>query len=95
MQRPGGIDVNAGGLTLVVASTVSRTSAETVAERFRQQGYTTAIFYGPYGGVTRYRVGVGQFADQRAAETQLENLPDGFPDDAWPMPIRTEMEVYQ
>lgn len=95
LRRSGGIDVNAGGLTLIVASTPSRTSAEAVAERFRQLGYTTAVFYGPYGGVTRYRVGVGQFTDQQAAETQLEDLPDGFPDDAWPMPIRSEMEIYQ
>ncbi|HET6567920.1 MAG TPA: SPOR domain-containing protein [Rhodothermales bacterium] len=95
LRRPGGIDVSAGGVTLVVASTPSRTSADAMARRFRDMGYTTATFYGDYGGVTRYRVGVGQFKDDVSAEAQRDHLPDAFPDDTWLMPIRSDMEIYQ
>jgi hypothetical protein len=93
LRPTGGIDVSQGGLTLIVASETTRNNAEQVAERFENAGYTPVILYGEYGGIARYRVGIGQFLDEAEAESQRNNLPEAFPDDAWLMPIRSDMQV--
>ena len=87
------IDVSAGGWTIVVGSATDAADARRIAARFRQQGHDAAVLYGAYGGVTRYRVVVRQFASENQAVAFLQDAPENFPNDAWRLRLSSELEV--
>ncbi len=87
------IDVSAGGWTVVVGSATSAADASRIANRFRSMGFDAEVLYGVYGGVTRYRVVVNQFTQENQAVAFLRDAPQGFPNDAWRMPITSEFEL--
>jgi hypothetical protein len=77
------IDRSQSRYTLVVASLPSDGAAEVVMNQWRNRGFRTAVFSETIDGVTRHRVGVGQFdtideADAVRARNDLEfPLPEG------------------
>ncbi len=89
------IDRNAGVWTLVVASWTIRERAEQemqrYANRLRAQGYPVDLLTETSGDVTRYRVAVGAFPDQNAAEQARERLGDAIPADTWILRVRPGM----
>ena len=87
----GGIDRSAGGWTVIVASETSREAAEEAAQPYLDLGLPVDVLRGVSGGVTRYRVGVGQFASQAEAEAAIERLRDRLPPGAWPLRITPRM----
>ena len=87
----GGIDRSAGGWTVIVASETSREAAEAAAQPYLDLGLPVDVLRGVSGGVTRYRVGVGQFADQSEAEAAIRRLGDRLPSGAWPLRITSRM----
>ncbi|HEX7071502.1 MAG TPA: SPOR domain-containing protein, partial [Rhodothermales bacterium] len=91
--EPSPIDVSSGGWTVVVASAATPGEARQIADRFRSLGYTPAVLYGSYGGVTRYRVVVRQFATEAEAQAFLRSAPQGLPGDAWRLPVTSDFEV--
>lgn len=83
----GGFDRSRGGYTLIVASAVSESDAAAMADRFEGLDLPLDIVSGRSGNVTRYRVGLGQFADRAAAEAARADLAGRIPDDAWILAI--------
>lgn len=77
------IDQTQSRYTLVIASLPSRGAAETVMNSWRNRGFRADVFAETIDGVTRYRVGVGQFdtidhADAVRSEGDLAaDLPEG------------------
>ena len=87
----GGIDRSAGGWTVIVASETSREAAEAAAQPYLDLDLPVDVLRGVSGGVTRYRVGVGQFAGQSEAEAAIRRLGDRLPSGAWPLRITSRM----
>ena len=84
-----GIDSSRGGYTIVVYSETSSGPAEQTAQRFRNEGYRTGVLQSRDGGVTRYRVGVGQFRSAGEATRARDSLAGKeIPEDAWVYRIR-------
>ena len=90
-QQLGGIDRNAGGFTIVVASETSRGAAESAAQAYFNLGHPVDILVGRRGGTTRYRVAVGQFRSQRLALSAKRQMAGSVPSDAWPLRIGRDM----
>jgi chemotaxis protein histidine kinase CheA len=87
----GGIDRKAGGWTVIVASETSREAAEAAAQPYLDLDLPVDVLRGVSKGVTRYRVGVGQFAGQAEAEAAIRRLGDRLPPGAWPLRITSRM----
>ncbi|WP_456427942.1 SPOR domain-containing protein [Rhodocaloribacter sp.] len=87
----GGIDRKAGGWTVIVASETSREAAEAAAQPYLDLDLPVDVLRGVSKGVTRYRVGVGQFAGQAEAEAAIRRLSDRLPPGAWPLRITPRM----
>ncbi len=85
-EAPLRIDRAKGGYTLVVAST-TRQQAEAEAERFRQRlsgrSIPVDVLQGVSGGVTRYRVAVGQVATANEAVALKNRLGAALPEGTW------------
>ena len=81
----------AGGFTIVVASRTSEQAARDLLPDYRQQfseqGYAVDLVSGTSNGVTRYRVGVGQFNSRSEARTFLDQNQDRLPQGAWPTQV--------
>ncbi len=92
--RSGAIDPTQEGYTLVIGSSTTRADAQALAETFRAQGQETAVLHGPFNGVTRYRVVLGQFATSQEANQRKRKIANILPEGAWIMSISREMEVY-
>ena len=80
--RGDGIDRSVSRYTLVVGSLQSSAVAEEVAADWRGRGFRTDVFSETANGVTRYRVGVGQFESIDAADAARSGeiapqLPEG------------------
>src|SRR5690625_2779637 len=80
--RGEGIDRSVSRYTLVVGSLQSAAVADEVAEEWRNRGFRTDIFSETANGVTRYRVGIGQFETINAADAArsgeiASQLPEG------------------
>ncbi len=86
-----GIDRAAGGWTIVVASVTSRSDAEAIARRYRDLVEPVDVLTAETNGITRYRVGVGQYLTQEAAQAAIEQLGDRLPSGSWPLRIRPGM----
>lgn len=77
------IDMTQSRYTLVITSLPSQGAAETVMNSWRNRGFRAAVFAETIDGVTRYRVGVGQFdtiagADAARSEGNVAaDLPEG------------------
>jgi hypothetical protein len=77
------IDRSQSRYTLVIASLPSQGAAETVMNSWRNRGFRTDVFSETIDGVTRYRVGIGQFdtidrADSVRSESAIaSDLPEG------------------
>ena len=79
-----GIDTNAGGFTIVVFSETSQSSATDVVQRYRGEGFRSDLLSSEDGGVSRYRVGVGQFATlEEAVDARNQLAGNELPQDAW------------
>lgn len=82
-----GIDRQAGGWTIIVASRTAQGSAEQLAstyqERFRTAGYPVDVLTATVDGQDFFRVAVGQFSSSDAARSALNQHGDKLPDGAW------------
>jgi len=87
----GGIDRNAGGWTVIVASETTPKAAEAAAQPYLDLDLPVDVLRGVSKGVTRYRVGVGQFTSQAEAEAAMRRLGDRLPPGAWPLRITSQM----
>jgi hypothetical protein len=79
------IDRTQSRYTLVIASLPSQGAAETVMNSWRNRGFRAAVFSETIDGVTRYRVGVGQFdtiANADAARSE-GNVAADLPEGTW------------
>lgn len=89
---PASIVPEEGGWTIVVASELDPDRAEDRLQRFREaidrDDLTAGVLEGRSGGVTRYRVGIGQLPTQDAAQQLMRDLEGQIPSDAWPMSIQ-------
>jgi len=87
----GGLDLSAGGWTVVVASRSDQRAAtdlvSTYRERFADREVPVDLIEGTVDGETRYRVGVGQFPSQIEAETFLDANDASLPEGAWPLEL--------
>lgn len=88
---PAVIDRNAGGWTIIVGSEIDRAVAERLAASYRDLGVPVDVLVGTSGGVTRYRVAVGQYPDRTEARGAIASLGDRLPDGAWPLRVRPGM----
>lgn len=83
LRSPDGIDTAAGGFTIVVYSETSEASAGQVAQEYGDEGFRSGVI-SSQNGVTRYRVGVGQFETlEEATEARNQLAGSELPDDAW------------
>ena len=79
-----GIDPAAGGYAIVVASVLTQEEAEGIEQRYKNQGYRTGILVETTDGITRFRIGLGQFPTISAATASNSTLRgSGIPADAW------------
>jgi len=89
---PPTIDRATGGWTIVVASRTRPGQAEAVLSTYRQrfqgEGLPVDILTGEANGQLRYRVAVGQYATQEAAQSALQQLQGRVPSDAWSLEIQ-------
>jgi hypothetical protein len=89
---PPSIDRATGGWTIVVASRTRPGQAEAVLSTYRQrfqgEGLPVDILTGEANGQLRYRVAVGQYATQEAAQSALQQLQGRVPSDAWSLEIQ-------
>lgn len=89
------IDRDAGVWTMVVASWTIRENAEQelegYADQFRARGYPVDLLTETSGDVTRYRVAVGAFPNQNAAEQARQQLSEALPDGTWLLRVRPDM----
>ncbi len=84
LRSSDGIDPANDGYTIIVYSETSRSGAEGVAARYREEGFRTGVLVFQEDGPTRYRVGVGQFETlDEASETRDGLAGDELPEDAW------------
>ncbi|MEX0746446.1 MAG: SPOR domain-containing protein [Rhodothermales bacterium] len=89
LRSADGIEASRGGYTIVVYSETSSEPAEATAQRFRNSGYRTGVLQSRDGGVTRYRVGIGQFRSAGEATRARDSLAGKeIPEDAWVYRIR-------
>ncbi|PSQ95802.1 MAG: hypothetical protein BRD55_09240 [Bacteroidetes bacterium SW_9_63_38] len=76
-----------GGWSIVVASRASREAARSLADtyrdRFPDQNIPIGVLEATVDGVTRYRVGVGQFSSSADVQRFLDENSDPLPDGAW------------
>lgn len=93
LRSSDGIDGRAGGYTIIVASRGSQDAAQPAVEQYRGQGFRTSILHGAYRDVSRYRIGVGQFRTEAEANTALGENDSELPDDAWVMPVSSDLEI--
>lgn len=83
LRSPDGIDTAAGGFTIVVYSETSEASAGQVAQEYGDEGFRSGVI-SSQNGVTRYRVGVGQFETlEEATEARNQLAGSELPNDAW------------
>lgn len=86
-----GPDADGGRVyTWVVASLRSRPAAETLAARYRGEGYSTNVFPGRHEGRAVYRVGIGLFHGLDELKADRDRLPPDVSTDAWPLRIEAE-----
>ncbi|QXD15363.1 SPOR domain-containing protein [Rhodocaloribacter litoris] len=85
-----GLDLDAGGWTVVVASLTARRDAEAIAERYLDLNLPVDILTATTNNVTRYRVAVGQYPTQEAAQEAITRMGDRLPEGSWPLRIRPE-----
>lgn len=84
LRSPDGIDTAAGGYTIVVFSETTQSSASEVVQRYREQGFRSDVVSSEEGGVTRYRVAVGQFETlEEAVDARNQLAGRELPQDAW------------
>jgi hypothetical protein len=62
----------------------------TYRQRFQGEGIPVDILTGESNGELRYRVAVGQYPSQEAAQTALQQLQGRIPDDAWTLQIQSD-----
>lgn len=86
------IDPSAGGWSIIVASRADVEGAESLAQtyrdRFADRDVPVDVIEGTVNNSTRYRVGVGQFDSQSAAESFLQNFDSELPDGAWSLNLQ-------
>lgn len=87
LRSSGTVDPQRGGSTWVVGSFSDSSRAASVEQAYREDGYRTAILPGGSG----YRVAVGQFETEQAAEATRQELPSDVTDQAWTL----EFDVQQ
>jgi len=93
-STPATIDRATGGWSIVVASRTRPGQAKAVLstyqQRFQGEGIPVDILTGESAGQLRYRVAIGQYPSQEAAETALQELQGRVPDDAWTLQIQSD-----
>ena len=91
----GTIDPALGGFALVVASVPSAEDAEAIEANYRDaianDPLPTALLVSQTGDVTRYRVGIGQFATQDEALAVRDARSEVLPGDAWVLRLTPAM----
>lgn len=91
---PPTIDRATGGWAIVVASRTRPAQAKAVLstyrQRFQSEGIPVDILTGESNGQLRYRVAIGQYPSQEAAQTALQQLQGRVPDDAWTLQIQPD-----
>ncbi|MFB6248635.1 MAG: SPOR domain-containing protein [Salinibacter sp.] len=89
--RAEGIDPDAGGWTIVVASRADRAAAaplvDTYRQRFSDSTLPVDVLRGTVNNTPRYRVGLGQFRTRSEAEAFLDDNSDALPSGAWPLAL--------
>lgn len=90
-SEPGGINSDAGGWTIVVASRTDRGAAEslvaTYRSRFDDAQVPIDILAGEVNNTTRYRIGIGQFDTQSQARDFISEFDSELPEGAWPLQL--------
>lgn len=85
------IDPAAGGWTIVVASTASRSSASPLVNQYQARFADTTLPVGiieaRVGDDVRYRVALGQYDSRASARRALEKYASMLPDGAWPLQL--------
>lgn len=83
---------SAGGWTVIVASRTERSSAQSLASKYRgafeNRDLPVGMIEGQANGQTRYRIGVGQFDSQSEVESFIENAGAKLPQGAWPFRLQ-------
>ena len=69
--------------TIVVASSSSRGGAQATADQYASQFDSVAVVSGTVDNTTWYRVTIGRYASESAAERVLSERTDALPSDAW------------
>jgi len=69
--------------TIVVASSSSRGGAQETADQYASQFDSVAVVSGTVDNTTWYRVTIGRYASESAAERVLSERTDALPSDAW------------
>ena len=88
----GGIDRAAGGYALIVGSAISRTQADAVLQDFADRQMPSDVLTSTDAeGVTRYRIGLGQFPTLDAADAMRQEMADQLPEGTWILRITSDM----
>lgn len=69
--------------TIVVASRSSRSAAQEVADAYTSRFDSVTVVPGTVDNTTWYRVTIGRYASEPAAERVLDERADALPSDAW------------
>lgn len=87
-----GINPEAGGWTIVVASTIDRATADSLlnvyTDRFSDTDFPVDMLSATVENQTRYRVGVGQHKAQESVLDALDQHASKLPDGAWVLRLR-------
>ncbi len=78
----------AGNWAIVVASRSSRAAAEAAAEAYRARFDSVEVVPGTVNGKTWYRVAIGWYVSETAAERVLDQNASRLPSGAWTHPLR-------
>lgn len=90
----GSIKRSLGGWTWIVASRTSMEEAEELANTYMalyRQGISVDVLSGESGGVTRYRIAIGQYSSRSLAQADKSRYGSDFPGDAWLLEIKPSM----
>lgn len=91
--QPGGIDLSAGGWSIIVSSKPTRAEAETIAagiaEGLGESSHAVDVIASTVNGQTRYRVAVGQFRTSTQTTREIRRLGDQLPDGSWALPLNS------
>lgn len=91
--QPGGIDLAAGGWSIIVSSKPTRSEAETIAaqiaEGLSDTPHAVDVIESTVNGQTRYRVAVGQFRTSTQTQREINRLGAQLPDGSWALPLNS------